>query len=64
LADSVSDRLRRRLKLIRQFLGRAAGAYQLDHLATEFRCGGLLEEEPRWAWGTGASLTNFIWVVQ
>jgi hypothetical protein len=31
---------RNRLKLIRQFLGRAAGAYQLDHLATEFRCVG------------------------
>jgi hypothetical protein len=22
------------------------------------------EEELRWAWGTGASLTNFIWAVQ
>src|SRR5947209_1629830 len=40
LADPVPDRLRGRFELLRQFLRRAAGADQLYHLATEFRCVG------------------------
>jgi hypothetical protein len=33
----VPDRLRRRFELARQFLRRAAGMHQFDHLSTQFR---------------------------
>jgi hypothetical protein len=37
LRDRVTDRLRRRLELLSQFLRRATGSNQLYHLPAEFR---------------------------